>query len=189
MTVSSGVREGDRVRAERLLELLAPGASPSWGTVLVGEPHSKARPRFSKDGHAYKDPADAEAEQATRWRLRQFFRRGPLTGNVALGCVFFRSTRREIDGDNMLKHVCDAGNGILWLDDSQVTAKYGGIELDTDRPRTILVLAPHVSTMLRGTDNVRACGGCGEPFTPSRRTQQYHSRECAAASRRKAVGA
>lgn len=39
----------------------------------------------------------------------------------------------------MFKHVCDAGNGILWLDDSQITAKYGGIELDRHRPRTILV--------------------------------------------------
>jgi Holliday junction resolvase RusA-like endonuclease len=170
------------------MQLLAPEACESWGTVLLGEPHSKARPRFDKDGHAYKDPADAAAEQATRWRMRQFFHRGPLTGNVALGCVFFRSTRQEIDADNMLKHVCDAGNGLLWLDDSQITAKYGGIELDPGRPRTLLVLGPHVSTMQRGTDYVRDCAGCGQPFTPNRHTQRSCSRDCVPAARRAKAG-
>lgn len=178
----------DRKRGEWLMQLLAPGAAESWGTVLLGEPHSKARPRFDKDGHAYKDPADAAAEEATKWRLRQFFRRGPLTGNVALGCIFFRSTRQEIDADNMLKHVCDAGNGILWLDDSQVTAKYGQVELDPEQPRTILVLGPHVSTMQRGTDYVRDCEGCGEKFTPSRHTQKCCSRDCVPAARRAKAG-
>ncbi|MFF0092784.1 RusA family crossover junction endodeoxyribonuclease [Streptomyces canus] len=185
------IPEADRQWGEQLMRLLAPGAAESWGTVILGEPHSKARPRFDKDGHAYKDPADAAAEEATKWRLRQFFRRGPLTGNVALGCVFYRSSRQEIDADNMLKHVCDAGNGILWRDDSQITAKYGGIELDREKPRTILVLAPHVSTMQRGTDYVRDCAGCGQPFTPPREAQQCCSRDCvpAARHRAKAVGA
>lgn len=178
----------DRERGEELLRFLAPGAAESWGTVVLGEPHSKSRPRFSKDGHAYKDPADANAEQATQWRLRRWFRRGPLTGNVALGCVFYRSSMQLVDADNLLKHICDAGNGVLWGDDSQITAKFAAIELDVFLPRTVLVVAPHVSTMLRGTDYVRPCAGCGVRFTPSRRTQQYHSRECAAASRRKAVG-
>ncbi|MEW2568416.1 RusA family crossover junction endodeoxyribonuclease [Streptomyces sp. NPDC047070] len=175
--------------AERLLGFLAPGAEESWGTVLPGEPHSKSRPRFNKDGHAYKDPADAAAEQATRWKMRAWFRHAPLGGNVALGCVFFRSSRQEIDGDNMLKHICDAGNGLLWVDDSQVTGKYGGIELDVDYPRTVLVVAPHVSTMLRGTDHVQECAHCTGSFRPSRRAQQFCSRDCSAGSRRKAVRA
>ncbi|MGV9913440.1 RusA family crossover junction endodeoxyribonuclease [Streptomyces tendae] len=174
----------DRERGEQLMQLLAPGAADSWGTVLTGEPHSKARPRFDKDGHAYKDPRDAAAEEKTKWALRRFFRRGPLTGNVALGCIFFRSSRQEIDADNMLKHICDAGNGILWVDDSQVTAKYGQIELDTAAPRTLLVLAPHVSSMQRGTDYVRECAGCGQPFTPTRLSQQSCSRDCVPAARR-----
>jgi Holliday junction resolvase RusA-like endonuclease len=175
--------EADRVRGEELLRFLAPEAAESWGTVFLGEPHSKSRPRFSKDGHAYKDPADADAEQATKWKLRRWFRRPMLTGNVALGCVFFRSSMQLIDTDNLIKHVCDAGNGILWVDDSQVTAKFGAIELDPFLPRTVIVVAPHVSTMLRGTDYVRVCEGCGETFQPSRR-QKNCSRDCATAARR-----
>ncbi|MEU7323323.1 RusA family crossover junction endodeoxyribonuclease [Streptomyces griseoviridis] len=178
----------DRERGEQLLRLLAPAAAESWGTVLVSEPHSKARPRFNKDGRAYKDPVDAEAEQAKKWLLRAWWRRAPLTGNVALGAVFFRSTRQEIDADNMLKHLCDAGNGILFVDDSQITAKYGGIELDPVRPRTLLVLAPHVSTMQRGTDYVRDCAGCGKPFTPSRDAQRACSRDCVPAAHRAKAG-
>lgn len=178
----------DREWGEQLMRLLAPEAEESWGTILPGEPHSKARPRFNKDGRAYKDPDDAAAEQATKWRLQRFFRRGPLTGNVALGCIFFRSTRQEIDADNLLKHICDAGNGILFRDDSQVTAKYGQIELDPVAPRTILVLAPHVSSMQRGTDYVRDCAGCGKPFSPSRHTQKCCSRDCAPAARRAEAG-
>ncbi|MGW2075064.1 RusA family crossover junction endodeoxyribonuclease [Streptomyces sp. NPDC001953] len=184
MTAAVAAPEGDRERAERILEFLAPGAAQSWGTVLAGEPHSKSRPRFNKDGRAYKDPADAEAEDTTKWKLRQWFRRPPLTGNVALGCVFFRSSMQLIDGDNMLKHVCDAGNGILWVDDSQATAKYAAVELDPEHPRTVLVVALHVSTMLRGTDNVRPCQGCSEPFRPSRPVQKYCGRDCSAKARK-----
>ncbi len=166
------------------MQFLAPDEETAWGTVLAGEPHSKARPRFNKEGRAYKDPADAEAERATKDRMRLWWRRPPLTGNVALGCVFHRSSRQEIDGDNLLKHVCDAGNGLLWVDDSQVTAKYAEIQLDPERPRTVLVIAPHVSTMRRGTDNVRPCEGCGGSFTPSRAEQRFCKRECFQDSRR-----
>lgn len=185
MKAVTAAQDGDRERAERIREFLAPGAAQSWGTVIVGEPHSKSRPRFSNDGRAYRDPADAEAESTTKWRLRRWFRQPPLGGNLALGCVFFRSSMQLIDGDNMLKHICDAGNGILWVDDSQVTAKFAAVELDREHPRTVLVVAPHVSTMLRGTDYVRPCQGCSDPFRPSRSTQKYCRRDCSAGTRGK----
>lgn len=140
---------GDRALGERLMGLLAPGAPSSWGLTIPGEPPTKARPRFS-NGRVYKLEADQEAETATGWHLRKRFRR-PLTGNVALGAIFFRPDRRRIDVDNMLKHLCDAANGIVWLDDSQVTALAGFAELDVEAPRTLIVIAPHVSTLERGT--------------------------------------
>ncbi|MFJ6561998.1 RusA family crossover junction endodeoxyribonuclease [Streptomyces sp. NPDC091412] len=173
----SAARPGDRERAERILQFLAPDAAQSWGRVIPGVPHSKGRPRFDTDGHAYTAKEDRDAEKATALHLRRWFRL-PLTGNVALGCVFFRHNMQSIDTDNLIKHVCDAGNRIVWVDDSQITAKYGEIQLDAEHPRTILVMAPHVSTMLRGTDNVRPCTGCGLPFQPSRKTQKFHNVEC-----------
>lgn len=186
---ASAARPGDRERAEEILAFIAPGQTDTWGTVLPGEPHSKARPRFTKKGHAYKDPADKQAEENTQWLLRSRWRRPPLTGNVALGAVFHRSTRQLIDDDNMIKHLCDAANGILWVDDSQVTAKYADIQLDAEHPRTVLVIGPHVSTMKRGTDHTRTCPGCASDFVPSKSVQVYCTADCYKANgrRRKAV--
>ena len=86
----------------------------------------------------------------------------PYLGNVALVCIFYRSNKQRIDTDNMLKHVCDSANGIAWIDDSQVTAIAGLIELDPSNPRTVIAIAPHVTTMQRGVDSNRGCKRCGE---------------------------
>lgn len=170
----------DRLRAEAMLRFLMPQAGPgeTWGMVIPTVPHSKSRPRFSPEGRAYKDPADAAAEDLTKWHLRRRYRGRPMTGNVALGAVFYRPNRQVIDSDNMVKHLCDAGNGILWVDDSQVTAQLGVIELDSNKPRTVLVVGPHASTMLRGSDYDRPCEHCGIPFTPFRQVQRFCSRDC-----------
>ncbi|UJV42914.1 RusA family crossover junction endodeoxyribonuclease [Streptomyces sp. AMCC400023] len=175
----------DRERGERLMQLIAPGAPSAWGLTVPGDPPTKARPRFS-NGRVYKLEADEEAENRTGWHLRKQFPR-PLTGNVALGAVFYRPDLRRIDVDNMLKHVLDAANGIVWLDDSQVTALVGVAELDAEEPRTLIVIAPHVSTLRRGTDNVLTCEPCGEEFEPREASQRYCSRHCAAFGRRRAV--
>jgi Holliday junction resolvase RusA-like endonuclease len=128
-----------------------------------GAPWSKSRPRFAKGKKIYVDREDRDAEELTAWHMRRTVKE-PLTGNVALGCVFYRPNRQRIDVDNMLKHVCDAANGVLWLDDSQCTAIMGVAELDAARPRTIIVVARHESTLLRGTDAVQPCTVCGEPI-------------------------
>ncbi|MFD3608974.1 RusA family crossover junction endodeoxyribonuclease [Streptomyces atroolivaceus] len=144
----AGGRELDRERARRLAAVLAPGVVEYKVLVIDGVPHSKERPRFNKDGRAYKSPTDEAAEQRTAWKLRPAFRQ-PLTGNLAVGCVFFRPNRQWIDKDNLVKHVLDAGNGIAWVDDVQITAEYGVVELDVEHPRTILVVTRHVSSMDR----------------------------------------
>ncbi|WP_199570600.1 RusA family crossover junction endodeoxyribonuclease [Streptomyces murinus] len=144
----AGGLECDRERAQLLAQALAPGGSEFRVITLTGNPASKARPRFTKEGRTYKTDADTEAETRTAWQLRRVFRQ-PWTGNLALGAVFFRPDRQRIDVDNMLKHICDAGNGIAWVDDAQITAVYGVAELDVDNPRTVIVVARHVSSLDR----------------------------------------
>lgn len=143
-----GGREHDGERARRLAEVLAPGGSDIKVLTLPGEPASKARPRFNRDGRAYKASEDEQAEARTGWLFRRAFRQ-PWTGNLAIGCVFFRPDRRRIDVDNMLKHVCDAANGIAWEDDAQITAVYGVAELDVEDPRTVVVVTRHESSLER----------------------------------------
>ena len=152
-------------------------------TTIPGPPPSKARPRFG-NRRTYKDPKDTANEQRTRSHLQQFVAE-PHTGNVALACVFFRPNSQRIDTDNMLKHVCDAANGVLWIDDSQVTAIVGMAELDPVNPRTLVVVGRHESTLLRGTDNVYPCAHCGVAIPVAGQTNRRKtcSKECAARSR------
>lgn len=173
-----GGREQDTERARRLCEALAPGTGQMKMSIALGEPASKSRPRFTRNGRPYRTREDVDAEMRTALHLKNVFRE-PWTGNVALGCVFFRPNKQRIDVDNMLKHVCDAANGIAWVDDSQVTAVYGVAELDIENPRTIMVFAQHRSTLLRGTDNVGYCEHCGEAFPAvGRTTKRFCSKEC-----------
>ena len=139
----------DDERMVRMLTAVAPLAPEIVFLTIAGQPYSKSRPRFSKKtGHAYPVPEDVEAETHTGWEIKRYFPE-PWAGNIALGCAFFRSSRLRVDVDNLLKHVADAGNGVAWQDDSQITAKYGIIELDREHPRTLLVVARHYSTLKR----------------------------------------
>jgi Holliday junction resolvase RusA-like endonuclease len=144
----AGGREHDVERARLLAGALSPDAATFTVLVLDGEPATKSRPRFNRNGRAYKADADTEAEARTGWQFRRAFRQ-PMVGNVAIGCVFFRPDRRQIDVDNMLKHVCDAANGIAWVDDAQITAVYGVAELDVEDPRTLVVVTKHRSSLDR----------------------------------------
>lgn len=153
MTARLGERpETSEADADRVSELLAAlsvrGGERSYTLTIPGVPWSKSRPRFTRKGRAFPDPKDVEAEKRTATFLGATVRR-PFTGNVALACVFYRPTLRRIDADNLLKHVCDAANGVLWVDDSQCTAVTGVIDLDRADPRTVVTIAPHESGMVR----------------------------------------
>ena len=157
--------------------------------VMSGEPWSKDRPQFGRRGRhvaTFQTKEDRAAEKRTATFFRQHFPE-PLTGNVAVLAIFHRSTRRVVDSDNLMKHVCDSGNGVLFGDDSQVTAQAGVIEFDPDNPRTVIAVSAHVSTMLRGTDNVRTCQVCRQVFSleGKSREQLNCSLTCASIARRK----
>jgi hypothetical protein len=134
-------------------------------------------------------PADKKAaEEALGWQLRAILKK-KLTGNVAVVCLFFRSSRQPVDTDNLLKFVLDGATGICWDDDRQVTAVAGVLELDTKRPRTVIALGEYESSMARGTDAWRRCKHCGIPFdNKSQPGVRFCSRECRVAGRKVAPG-
>lgn len=179
-------QDSDFDRACELYERIASGGTDEFMvfTVIPGPPPSKARHRTRRNGFTYTDPVAKAAEAATADHLRRLVPE-PYTGNVALGCVFYRHDRQRIDTDNMLKHVCDAANKILWDDDSQITAVMGITEYDPENPRTIVVIGRHASTMLRGTDDAVLCVVCGQPFQRSSSSPRKKtcSRTCAYTAR------
>jgi len=44
-----------------------------------------------------------------------------LEGSVAIGCVIWRKGKRKADLKNLVASIEDALNGIVWLDDSQIS--------------------------------------------------------------------
>ena len=108
--------------------------------TIHGAPHVKRRPRFAH-GVAYTDPANRIAEQSTRAAM-QAARLTRHDGPVVLVCVFFTPTRRRVDTDNLLKHVMDAGTGVLYGDDHQVH-RHAALLVQADpRPRTLILAGP-----------------------------------------------
>jgi Holliday junction resolvase RusA-like endonuclease len=142
-----------------------------------GEPISKARSRFTRQGNSY-TPAGVAAAQsrlALRFATLDIFR-----GNVGVGCVFYRSSQQRIDTDNLMKLVLDAGTeGGMWADDSQVTAIVGRTEFDAEHPRTLIVMMPHVSSLTRGSEHWPRCRTCRKQFNPTgRKNPVYCSAAC-----------
>lgn len=148
MTTTDRAADRDRIRA--LVEGLAPGVPGLRGAIVLGEPHSQARPRVNKRaGTVYKLAADRDAEKATANELRGMVEE-PLIGNLAVAMVFYRSTLIRCDLDNLVKHVWDACNKVLWADDSQITGLITELDLDRDNPRTVVAVCEHQSGMWRG---------------------------------------
>lgn len=88
--------------------------------VIHGEPKSKERPRVSKTGNVYtpKTTRDAEKEIVATYLDKcgdVYFEK-----TVELRVSFFLGNKRARDGDNMLKLVQDALNGVAYPDDKQI---------------------------------------------------------------------
>jgi len=94
--------------------------------TIPGDPVPKARARAdTRTGRHYTPQATRTAEEHIVWALRTVAVRGPCDPTSLFGVhILFRcATNRHADGDNMLKLVLDALNGVVWRDDSQVVEK------------------------------------------------------------------
>ena len=104
-----------------------------WTFTLGLEPVAKGRPRLARSGHAFTPAKTRTAEARVRELLRREVAKDPLwvplTTAISVHCVFFLKRPKTVkrlrptgrpDGDNFLKLILDAGNEILWADDSQI---------------------------------------------------------------------
>lgn len=129
---------------------------PGWeySGIIRWQPHAKMRPKISNGGRrTHQDPRDAEAEK----RTRMFFAQDVievgvplLRDNVAVSLRFYRASKQIVDTDNLIKHFTDCGNGMLWVDDQQITKISAELHLDRENPRTEFRISEHPeSTMVR----------------------------------------
>lgn len=100
--------------------------------AVYGKPQGKARPRFTRNGHAYTPPNTVDYEK----QIKQAYisAGGQLISDTApiLICItaeFKKAKSNKMqtptlkpDTDNIAKIVCDALNGIAYHDDKQITS-------------------------------------------------------------------
>lgn len=115
-----------------------PGSSAVVAITVPWETRVKKRARVTGRGTYKEDDADEKATAAflrIKWGARPV-----LVGPVSLTVVAYRKTKRRADIDNIAKHVMDAGNGIIWEDDSQVVTLVACKVLSDPDPRTVIVV-------------------------------------------------
>lgn len=177
----------DVERASLLMAAISADESPEV-LMIDGEPRSKARPFRGKNNTVYVDPDARARAHELKLRIGDAVS-GRREGNIAVACIFYRSSAHRVDVDNLLKQVLDCSTGVCWDDDSQVTAVVGVLELDRQRPRTVIALGSHSSSMDRGDcTEISTCEYCGKSFAwrayESIAARRFCSRSCAAASSR-----
>ena len=106
--------------------------------IVAGKPRGKGRPRFTRNGHSYKDPKDVEYEK----QIQEAFTSSGEVKRDGYVCVaieaFYgipKGTSKRVkalmlegkirpvvkpDADNIAKIVLDALNGYAYKDDNQV---------------------------------------------------------------------
>lgn len=113
--------------------------------TIYGEPIPQARPRFTRNGHTYEPERSRNYKQLARLWLTQRLKKEtawkPLETALCVDITFWlsipiswskkrrmdaingvtRPTARNGDIDNLIKAVLDAGNGLLWADDTFIT--------------------------------------------------------------------
>ena len=108
---------------------------------IEGEPIPWARAGRGIKGQSYTPRRYAEHRDSVGWALTngRIGARWPLMVDIGLWVTFYRSTRRRVDIDNLIKAVLDGGNGVVWADDAQVNLVVARILVDHDLPRTEVV--------------------------------------------------
>ena len=115
------------------------------GLVIYGDPVPQGRTRFTRSGHAYNPQRSADYKQWVRLNMINHVRKymvKPIDKAVVLEIVFYMgiptswgrekrmeaaeglirpTAKRSGDLDNLVKLIQDAGNGVLWTDDSIIT--------------------------------------------------------------------
>lgn len=96
--------------------------------IIDFPPFVQARPRLGRHGNVY-DPSGGKKKDLAYALLiaRQRANSAILDGDLFLDVTFFVKGRRG-DLDNFIKAFCDAANGVLWRDDSQVARIFAMVQ-------------------------------------------------------------
>ena len=127
--------------------------------VILGAPEGKARPRFTRTGHAFTPQRTRDYEECVRTAWAQSgcaMLDGPIAVRIYAYHTCNKSDSRPTvlrkltgkllptkkpDWDNIGKIICDALNGIAYADDAQVTDGRV-VKRYSAEPRVVVELEP-----------------------------------------------
>lgn len=123
---------------------------------IDGDPVSQHRPRFTRLGHAYDD--QKVTKEQYRWQIKGQYKDEPLTCPISLELTFClripKSTSKirkndmannryhhmkKPDLDNLIKFTEDTMNGLIYIDDSQVSEIYAR-KIYSEHPCTVITI-------------------------------------------------
>jgi crossover junction endodeoxyribonuclease RusA len=88
---------------------------------VSGTPVPKQSFHYTVNGGGFTDPKVKAWQQLVTLEASLYYHGAPLAGDVHVQLTFALPDRRRKDLDNLSKAVLDALNGIMWVDDTQVT--------------------------------------------------------------------
>lgn len=97
--------------------------------TLPLEPVGKGRPRFTRSGHCFTPEKTRKFESLVQSSMKQYAPKDPFIGPMEVVVYFIMRRPKKCkriyptvkpDIDNLEKTIGDAGNGVLWNDDSQI---------------------------------------------------------------------
>lgn len=110
--------------------------------TVAGEPIPNARARRGQGGHFYTPERTIEYRARVQAAWMAAGRPTIGTSRFVISALFYRSSARAADLDNLLKSVTDALNGLAWQDDRQLVCISGAHKLTAPKPeaRTVLTV-------------------------------------------------
>jgi len=106
--------------------------------ILKGTPLSTSHiykyRSFGKFISGYMSQAGKNAKLAYQIEFKQQFKGKPIEGDLALEVHYYFGDKRKRDIDNFTKLWLDAGTGILWIDDVQITDLHLVKHYDKENP-------------------------------------------------------
>jgi Holliday junction resolvase RusA-like endonuclease len=107
------------------------------GTIILGEPVPKGRPQFNrKTGSAYTPAVTRKAEARIRERLERVRPIRPYSLPLVMWLTFWCSSSRPGDWENLAKLALDAGNNLIYEDDSQIVEAHVRVYKRATQART-----------------------------------------------------
>ena len=91
----------------------------------------------------YMSNSGKDAKEQYQWEMKSQWKSLILEKDLQVDVTYYFKDKRRRDWDNFNKLWMDAGTGIIWVDDKQVSDAAVHKRIDKERPRTEILIFPN----------------------------------------------